>query len=79
MVRPESDPPLGWLSCVELAGESPASVSAGAPSSRLRVGRETNTPERSVESPLVAVRLRGGEQSRGPNANQLCSVNRAAS
>lgn len=76
MVRPEGD--SGSLSpcCVELAGESPVSVGVGAPSSRPRAGRETDTPERGVESPRGAVSPRGGEQRRGPNAT---SVNLAAS
>ena len=53
--------------CVGLAGASPASVSAGAPSSRSRAGEETPTSERDVESPYGAVQLPGGEQNRGPS------------
>ena len=47
----------GCLRCIRLAGESPASVSAGAPSSRLQVGGEILMPKRSVESPPGAVVL----------------------
>jgi hypothetical protein len=54
-------------SCVGLAGESPAAVSAGAPRSRSRARGEIPSPERDVEGPRVAVRLSGGEQSCGPS------------
>src|SRR5271170_956877 len=80
MVRPEDDRPSPWSSCrVGLAGESPASVSAGAPSSRLREGGEILWPERSVESRPRAIWFSGRKQSRGPNANKPYSVNPAAS
>jgi hypothetical protein len=59
MVRPES--------CVVLAGESPAAVSAGAPRSRVRVHGEICGPERTVESPYGIERFQGGEQRRGPS------------
>ncbi|MDP6940259.1 MAG: hypothetical protein QF848_15650, partial [Planctomycetota bacterium] len=55
MVRPEEVDPLagaiGSRSCrVELAGESPVRVSAGAPGSRPQVTGEILWPERGVES-----------------------------
>jgi hypothetical protein len=53
--------------CIELAGASPAAVSAVAPRSRLRAWRETDTSEWSVKSPQGAVRLHGGEQVRRPS------------
>lgn len=53
--------------CVELAGESPVVVSAGAPRSRPRVWGEIPPPERGVESPREPYGSCGGEQSRGPN------------
>ncbi len=53
--------------CVRLAGGSPVAVSAGAPRSRLQAWGEIPASGRSVESPQVAVRLPGGEQSRRPN------------
>ena len=59
MVRPES--------CVVLAGESPAAVSAGAPRSRARVRGEIRGPERAVESPSEIERFLGREQRRGPS------------
>lgn len=68
MVRPERRAPRGGNSCcVELAGASPAAVSAGAPRSRPRAARETEPSERGVESPQAAVRLPGGEQIRRPS------------
>ena len=59
MVRPES--------CVVLAGESPAAVSAGAPRSRVRARGEIHSSERTVESPQEIGRFPGGEQRRGPS------------
>jgi hypothetical protein len=59
MVRPES--------CVVLAGESPAAVSAGAPRSRARSNGEIRRAERAVESPQGIARSPGGEQRRGPS------------
>src|SRR5579872_6144984 len=61
---------------VELAGESPATVSAGAPCSRLQAGSEISSSERSVESPWRDGRpVRRGAKSRA----QCESVNPAAS
>jgi len=78
MVRPEQNRLYrrpGFWCCVELAGVSPASVSAGAPSSRFRAGREIVTSERNVESPRGAVWLR----ERGAMLRAECvSVNLAA-
>jgi hypothetical protein len=54
-------------SCVGLAGESPAAVSAEAPRSRSRACGEIDASERDVESPQGAVRLLGGEQNCGPS------------
>jgi hypothetical protein len=54
-------------SCVGLAGESPAAVSAGAPRSRSRAWGEILPSERDDEGPQGAVRFSGGEQSRGPS------------
>ena len=59
MSRPES--------CVVLAGESPAAVSAGAPRSRARSDGEIRGAERAVESPQEIERSPGGEQRRGPS------------
>jgi hypothetical protein len=74
MVRPEgralSPAPqrIGVMpSCVGLAGESPAAVSAGALRSRSRARGEILSSERDVEGPQGAVRLSGGEQSCGPS------------
>ncbi len=53
--------------CIELAGESPAAVSAGAPRSRPRATRETSASEWGVKSPQGAVRFLGGEQVRRPS------------
>lgn len=75
MVRPEarSSPRTPFASdgvvsacCVPPAGASPATVSAGAPCSRLRSWGEIPPAERSVESPHGSVRVRGGERSCGP-------------
>ena len=61
---------------VELAGESPATVSAGAPCSRLQAGGEIPTPERSVKSPQET----GLSPRRGAKPRAQCeSVNPAAS
>ena len=54
-------------SCVVLAGESPAAVSAGAPRSRARVRGEIRGSERAVECPQGIERFLGGEQRRGPS------------
>jgi hypothetical protein len=53
--------------CIELAGASPAAVSAAAPRSRPRASRETSPSEWGVESPRRAVRRVGGEQIRRPS------------
>jgi len=79
MVRPEEDPSPGSPCCVELAGESPASVSVGAPSSRLRASGEISPFKRSVEGRPRTVWFSARKQSHGPNAIQLFSVNPAAS
>jgi len=69
MLRPDrAVPPLRSGSrCIELAGESPAAVSAGAPRSRPRATGETLASEWGVKSPRRAVRLDGGEQVRRPS------------
>ena len=53
--------------CVELAGASPAAVSAEAPRSRLQSSREIAPAKRCVKSPYRGVCLGRGEQSRRPN------------
>lgn len=69
MVRPDerSTRSGGCSCCIELAGGSPAAVSAGAPRSRPRASRETVPSEWGVTSPPGAVRLQGGEQVRRPS------------
>jgi len=74
MSRPEGQAPIpsphgrsARSSCVGLAGESPAAVSAGAPRSRSRVRGEIPSSERDVKGPPVAVWLPGGGQNRGPS------------
>ena len=69
MVRPERIAPReqGGSSCIELAGASPAAVSAGAPRSRPRATGETLASEWGVKSPRGAVWLYGGEQIRRPS------------
>ncbi len=69
MVRPDESlmQVRGDSRCIELAGASPAAVSAGAPRSRPRVSREIAPPEWGVKSPQRAVRLAGGEQVRRPS------------
>ena len=69
MVRPDGIAPLwrGGSCCIELAGESPAAVSAGAPRSRPRATGETLASEWGVESPHGAVWLHGGERVRRPS------------
>jgi hypothetical protein len=59
VVRPES--------CIELAGASPAAVSAGAPRSRPRAREEIPSPEWGVKSPRSIVRSVGGERVRRPS------------
>jgi len=67
MVRPDRIPPGRDSRCIELAGASPAAVSAGAPRSRPRAWEEILPPEWGVESPRRAVRRAGGEQVRRPS------------
>lgn len=76
MVRPDANdsaaPRLGasdhrLARRVELAGASPARVSAGAPGSRLPSAGEIPTTKRSVKSPTAAVRPTRGEQACGPS------------
>ena len=69
MVRPDrAASPLRGGSCrIELAGASPAAVSAGAPRSRPRAREEIPSSEWGVKSPRRAVRLGGGEQVRRPS------------
>jgi hypothetical protein len=59
MVRPAS--------CIELAGASPAAVSAEAPRSRPRASRETSPSEWGVKSTTAAIRPPGVEQVRRPS------------
>ena len=69
VVRPDERPTRsgGCSRCIELAGGSPAAVSAGAPRSRPRAAGETPPSEWGVKSPQGAVWLRGGEQVRRPS------------
>ena len=69
MVRPDEllVDAAGDSRCTELAGESPVAVSAGAPRSRPRAMRETESSEWGVKSPHAVVRLHGGEQVRRPS------------
>ena len=60
-------------SCVELAGASPAAVSAGAPRSRPQPPSESPAAEWGVKSPRTREstgRASGGEQRRGPNGRE---------
>ena len=69
MVRPDRTPAdlaVGSC-CIELAGESPVTVSAGAPCSRFRASWETTPSEWDVKSPRRAVRSVGGRQVRRPS------------
>ena len=59
MARPES--------CIELAGASPAAVSAGAPRSRPRAREEIPPPEWGVKSPPRDMGPVGGEPVRRPS------------
>jgi len=82
MVRPEQNRSYrcsGFWCCVELAGVSPASVSAGAPSSRLQASGEISPSKRSVKGRPSTVRFSARKQSHGPNAIKLHSVNPTAS
>ena len=69
MVRPDriASHRRSGSSSIELAGASPAAVSAGAPRSRPRASRETAPSEWGVKSPSGAVQLPGGEQVRRPS------------
>ena len=75
MVRPDANDrsttpwvagPTSLAGRDELAGGSPALVIAGEPGSRPQPSGEILAAERGVESPTVAVRSPGGEQSCGP-------------
>jgi hypothetical protein len=73
MSRPEADRRRGLglrarpACCAELAGASPAAVSAVAPRSRPQVGGEIPQPERGVESPTWRpYGLAWGSKSAGP-------------
>ena len=79
MVRPDENgsPPLQsgeaggpFPGCIELAGVSPVLVIAGEPGSRLPASGEIPPLKRSVESPSQAIRLVGGERSRGPSSER---------
>jgi hypothetical protein len=70
MVRPDRAAAClegGGSCCIELTGESPVAVSAGAPRSRPRASRETSPSEWGVKSPRRVVRCAGGEQVRRPS------------
>ena len=62
MVRPES--------CIELAGASPAAVSADAPRSRPRAWEEIPPSEWGVKSPRSVVWPVGGEQVHRPSVKR---------
>ena len=72
MVRPDGTTSRWWgvPCCIELAGESPVAVSAGAPRSRPRAPGETPSSEWGVKSPQGAVGFPGGEQVRRPSAER---------
>ena len=79
MVRPEADGLAVSESacCIQLAGESPVAVSAGAPRSRLRFRAERLGAERSVKSlQHVCMGVWGGSNVVGPMPK---GVNPAAS
>jgi hypothetical protein len=70
MVRPDESAPRFYgrgFCCIELAGASPAAVSAGAPRSRPRATGATLASEWGVKSPRGAVRHHGGEPVRRPS------------
>ena len=69
MVRPDraASPLRGGSCCIELAGASPAAVSAGAPRSRPRAREEIPPSEWGVKSPQCVIRRAGGEQVRRPS------------
>ena len=69
MVRPDRTAARlrGGSRCIELAGASPAAVSAGAPRSRPRAREEIPSSEWGVKSPQRVVRSAGGEQVRRPS------------
>jgi len=56
--------------CIELAGASPAAVSAEAPRSRFRVCEEIRASEWNVKSPPCIVGCTGGEQLRRPSVKR---------
>jgi hypothetical protein len=67
MVRPERSVGNDGSCCIELTGESPVAVSAGAPRSRPRASRETLPSEWGVKSPQRVIRPVGGKQVRRPS------------
>ena len=67
MVRPERTVSDDGFCCIELTGESPVAVGAGAPRSRSRASRETLPSEWGVKSPQRVIRPVGGEQVRRPS------------
>ena len=71
MSCPDGRPQVGGPCCVELAGESPVAVSAGALRSRLQSTGGIPEAERSVESHpeerAVTIEPLEWEQSRGPS------------
>jgi hypothetical protein len=73
MVRPDEVVMFATSRCIELAGASPARVSAGAPGSRLQSWREIAAAERSVKSPR-----KGGATKRAATSRQACSLDRAS-
>ena len=70
MVRPDRVASPGDSCCIELAGESPVAVSAGAPRSRPRTSGETSPSEWGVKSPRRVVGRAGGEQVRRPSTKR---------
>ena len=67
MVRPERIVECDDSRCIELAGESPDTVSAEAPRSRPRAREEIPWSEWGVKSPQRVIRFVGGEQVRRPS------------
>ncbi len=72
MVRPDRTTSLLQVGscCIELAGASPAAVSAGAPRSRPRASGETPPSEWGVKSPPRVRRRAGGERVRRPSVER---------
>ena len=69
MVRPYVTGVLPVTCCIEPAGASPARVSAGAPGSRVQLGGESRTAERTVKS-LV----KEGAKERAATSSEACSL-----